>query len=152
MLDPNSQRYDSLPADSFLPFELVFNPRWWHQTAGIAFTRDFYFDPTMRVRNDLIMRRVLHQRFGDIGMGEENPAPRPMAGSLHVAGGFIIPALLGAEIRFEPDAAPQALPALLSVEQLEQLETPDFREAAPCANSSPDGMPNKPSMATWLAT
>ena len=54
-----------------------------------------------------------------------------MAGSLHVAGGFIIPALLGAEIRFEPDAAPQALPALLSVEQLEHLETPDFREAAP---------------------
>ena len=87
-----------------LPFELIFNPRWWHQTAGISFTRDFYFDPATRVRNDVIMQRVLHERFGDIGLGEADPQPRPVAGSLYVAGGFVIPALLGAEILFEPDA------------------------------------------------
>ena len=118
-------------ADSFLPFELVFNPRWWHDTAGIAFTRNFYFDPAARVHNDVIMRRVLHQRFGHIGLGDPNPAPRPVAGSLHVAGGFVIPALLGAEIRFEPDAAPQPLPAPLSVEQLEHLEAPDWHATWP---------------------
>lgn len=116
---------------SLLLFELVFNPRWWHHAAGISFTRDFYFDPAPRVANDVTMRRVLHQRFGDTGLGEADPAPRPVAGSLHVAGGFVIPALLGAEIRFEPDAAPQPLPLLLSREQLERLAAPDWRATWP---------------------
>ena len=116
---------------AFLPFEVVFNPRWWHHTAGISFERPFYFDPATRVANDVTMRRVLHQRFGDIGLGEANPEPRPVAGSLHVAGGFVIPALLGAEIRFEPDAAPQPLPAPLSAEQIDRLEAPDWRTTWP---------------------
>ena len=93
---------ERMTAKSFLPFELVFNPNWWHRTAGIRFERPFYFDAATRVANDIVMRRVLHQRFGDIGLGEANPQPRPVAGSLYVAGGFVIPALLGAEIRFEP--------------------------------------------------
>ncbi len=118
-------------AHPFLPFELVFNPRWWHETAGISFTRDFYFDAGTRERNDVTMRRVLHERFGEIGLGEANPQPRPVAGSLHVAGGFAIPALLGAEIQFEPDAAPQPLPCHLSLEQLERLEVPDWRNLWP---------------------
>jgi hypothetical protein len=120
-----------LTADTFLPFEVVFNPNWWHHTAGIAFTRAFYFDPAVRVQNDIIMRRVLHQRFGHIGLGVANPAPRPVAGSLQVAGGFVIPALLGAAIRFEPDAAPQPLPAPLSAEQMDHLEAPDWRSTWP---------------------
>lgn len=32
-------------SDIFLPFEVVFNPRWWHHAAGISFTRDFYLSP-----------------------------------------------------------------------------------------------------------
>jgi hypothetical protein len=116
---------------SFLPFELVFNPRWWHHTAGVAFTRDFYFDAATRIADDVTMRRVLHERFGDIGLGKADPEPRPVAGSLYVAGGFVIPALLGAEIRFEPDAAPQPLPAPLSMGQLERLEAPDWRATWP---------------------
>ncbi len=115
----------------FLPFEVVFNPRWWHNTAGIDFTRDFYFDAAVRERNDLLMRRVLHERFGEAGLGEADPQPRPVAGSLHVAGGFVIPALLGAEVQFEPDAAPQPLPCHLSVEQLERLAVPDWRNRWP---------------------
>ncbi|OQA42088.1 MAG: Uroporphyrinogen decarboxylase (URO-D) [Chloroflexi bacterium ADurb.Bin325] len=115
----------------FIPFEVVFNPHWWHETAGISFTRDFYLDPATRVANDVTMRRVLWEKFGGFGLGEENPRPRPVAGSLHVAGGFVIPALLGAEIQFEPDAAPQPLPCRLSVEQLERLEVPDWRHLWP---------------------
>jgi uroporphyrinogen-III decarboxylase len=118
-------------ADQLLPIELVFNPNWWHQTAGISFDRSFYFDPPARIHNDVIMRRVLYERFGEIGMGEADPQPRPIIGSQHVAGGFIIPALLGAEIRFEADAAPQPLPLHLTVEEIETLEKPDFRATWP---------------------
>lgn len=110
-----------------LPVELVFNPHWWHQTAGICFDRSFYLDPQVRIENDVRMRRVLYERFGRLGLGEPDPQPRPIIGSLHVAGGFVIPALLGAEIQFAPDAAPQPLPLHWGPEQIDRFEKPDFR-------------------------
>ncbi len=91
---------NELKPNIFLPVELVFNPNWWHQTAGIWFDEAFYLDAETRIRNDVIMRRVLYQRYGDVGLGEADPQPRPILGSMHVAGGFVIPALLGAPIRF----------------------------------------------------
>jgi hypothetical protein len=48
-----------------------------------------------------------------------------------VAGGFVIPALLGARIRFAPDAAPQPEPLGWTPEQVEALELPDWRAAWP---------------------
>lgn len=114
-----------------LPVELVFNPNWWHQTAGISFDETFYLDPATRIRDDVTMRRVLWQRYGDLGLGEADPQPRPVIGSLHVAGGFVIPALLGAQIRFAPDAAPQPLPRTVTAQDIDAFEKPDFRSAWP---------------------
>ncbi len=85
-----------LQPDEFLRVELVFNPNWWHKTAGISFDESFYFDAETRIKNDVIMRRVLHEKYGELGLGEADPQPRPIIGSMHVAGGFVIPALLGA--------------------------------------------------------
>ena len=79
-------------AKEYLPVELVFNPNWWYQTAGISFEEPFYFDAATRIQNDVTMRRVLYERYGDLGMGEADPQPRPIIGSVHVAGGFVIPA------------------------------------------------------------
>ncbi|RME85268.1 MAG: hypothetical protein D6775_03280 [Caldilineae bacterium] len=123
---------DTLPqANTFLPVELVFNPNWWYHTAGISFDESFYFDPQKRIENDVIMRRVLYERYGDMGLGEPDPQPRPIIGSVHVAGGFVIPALLGCEIWFEKNAAPQPLPIDLTPEQVDALEKPDFRTTWP---------------------
>jgi uroporphyrinogen-III decarboxylase len=117
--------------DSFLPLELVFNPNWWHTNAGVSFDENFYLDSETRIQNDVTMRRVLHQRYGELGLGEENPQPRPIIGSMHVAGGFIIPALFGLTIQFESNAAPQAEALNLTVEQIEKLEKPDFKNTFP---------------------
>lgn len=122
---------ETLRPREFLPVELVFNPNWWHQTANISFDESFYMDRKARIDNDVKMRQVLYTRFGQMGLGEADPQPRPIIGSMHVAGGFIIPALLGAEIWFEPNAAPQPLPLALTPEQVERLEKPDFRETWP---------------------
>jgi hypothetical protein len=116
---------------SFLPVELVFNPNWWYRTAGISFDQSFYLDAETRVRHDVTMRRVLYERYGDLGLGEPDPHPRPIIGSTHVAGGFVIPALLGAEVIFAADAAPQPRPLDLTVGQIEALEKPDFRGTWP---------------------
>ena len=121
----------SVTAQEFLPVELVFNPNWWYNTAGISFDEAFYFDADTRIQHDITMRRMLHARYGDIGLGDPDPQPRPIIGSLHVAGGFVIPALLGAEIRFAADEAPQPLPVSLSLDQLDAFEKPDFRTRWP---------------------
>jgi uroporphyrinogen-III decarboxylase len=118
-------------AGQLIPVELVFNPNWWYQTAAISFDESFYFDPQARIDNDVLMRRILHERFGEIGMGEAHPQPRPIIGSQHVAGGFVIPALLGADIRFEKDAAPQPLPVDMDAAQIEAFEKPDFMTTWP---------------------
>lgn len=115
----------------FLPVELVFNPNWWHQTAGICFDQSFYLNPQARIQNDVIMRHILYQRYGELALGEPNPQPRPVIGSHYVAGGFVIPALLGADTWFAEDAAPQPRPMHLSPEQIDRLEKPDFRQAWP---------------------
>ena len=121
----------STAAGEFLPVELILNPNWWYRTAGISFDESFYLDADARIQNDVTMRRVLYERYGDLGMGEADPQPRPIIGSVHVAGGFVIPALLGAKIMFAPDAAPQPKPVDLTVERVEALEKPDFRETWP---------------------
>ena len=120
-----------IKADTFLPIELVFNPNWWHQAAGISFDEPFYLDAETRSKNDVIMRRVLHERYGDLGLGEADPQPRPVIGSMHVAGGFVIPALLGAPIRFEADAAPQPEPIHLTADQIDALQPPDWKNLWP---------------------
>jgi uroporphyrinogen-III decarboxylase len=126
------QRNDSaITADEFLPVELIFNPSWWYHTAGISFDESFYLDAEARIRNDVTMRRVLHGRFGELGLGEADPRPRPIIGSKFVAGGFVVPALLGAPIEFSTAAAPQPKPVKLSAEQIDSLEKPDFQELWP---------------------
>lgn len=95
----------AMTAKEFLPVELVFNPNWWYRTAGISFDKSFYFDAETCMQNDMTMRGVLYEGYGDLGLGEPDPQPRPIIGSLHVAGGFVIPALLGVEIDFSPNTA-----------------------------------------------
>ena len=114
-----------------IPIELVFNPNWWYETAGISFDQAFYMDPATRIRDDVTMRRVLWQRYRDLGLGEEGPQPRPVIGSLHVAGGFVIPALLGSQIRFAADAAPQPLPHAISAAEIDAIRKPDWRNLWP---------------------
>jgi hypothetical protein len=117
--------------DTFLPVELIFNPNWWHHAAGISFDEPFYLDAETRSKNDVFMRRVLHERYGDLGLGEADPQSRPVIGSMHVAGGFVIPALLGTPIRFETDAAPQPEPIHLTADQIDALQLPDWKNLWP---------------------
>jgi hypothetical protein len=120
-----------MPERDFIPIELVFNPNWWYQSASISFDESFYMDPVRRIEYDQTMRRNLYQRYGEIGLGEPDPKPRPVIGSFYVAGGFVVPALLGSEIIFKPDAAPQPRPIDLTSDQIESLEKPDFHNQWP---------------------
>ena len=111
-----------------IPAEVIFNPHWWYRNYGISFDESFYFDRALRIQNDLIMRRARYERFR---LGEPNPGPRPIMGSEHVAGGFVIPALFGCEIRFEADAAPIPVHRNLGAEEALALAMPDLATTWP---------------------
>jgi hypothetical protein len=74
------------------------------------------------------MRAALYDRFG---WGEPNPRARPVLGSMQVAGGFVIPALFGVQIRFAADAAPWPVPAQLSRKEILALEPPALERTWP---------------------
>ncbi len=118
-------------ASAFLPVELIFHPRWWYQNYGISFDSSFYFDLKTRIANDVSMRRTLYERYGDMGPGEKEPQPRPIIGSMHVAGGFVIPALFGCEVSFSEDGAPWMVPRQMSEDEVWSLEVPDIEKSSP---------------------
>jgi hypothetical protein len=77
------------------------------------------------------MRTALHQRFGELGLGEAPQAeslspPRPVVGPVHLAAGFLPSAVLGCQIRYSADASPEVLPANLTDDQVMALNQPDL--------------------------
>ncbi len=111
-----------------LPVEIIYNPNWWLRNYGIRFDESFYFDLDARIENDVQMRRALYERFG---IGTPLSQPRPVIGSEFVAGGFVVPALLSAEIRFAPDQAPCPVRTPMSREEAMALAVPDLETTWP---------------------
>lgn len=111
-----------------IPVNVVFSPDWWNRRFGISYEEPFYLDLETRISNDLLMRRALYELFG---LGEANPAPRPVIGSRHIAGGFVMPALLGVPIRFSRAQAAWPVPLNLDREAVLALRVPDFQNTWP---------------------
>lgn len=107
---------------------MIFAPNWWFHNYGISFGQPFYLDRDTRIRNDVTMRRAMWERFG---MGGSDPQPRPVVGSQYVAGGFVAPALLGVEIRFEDNQAPAPVCAEMTREQALALPIPAIEDTWP---------------------
>ena len=117
-----------IPLNSNVPAEVIFNPNWWFRNYGISFDESFYLDRETRIANDVAMRRALFERFG---LGEAYPQPRPIIGSQHIAGGFVLPGLLGMQVRFSPQEAAWPVPANLSRDQIMALRVPDIQTTWP---------------------
>jgi len=111
-----------------IPVEAIFMPNWWFRNYGISYDRAFYLDRETRIQNDVVMRQAMYERFG---LGEPRPEPRPIIGSMHVAGGFVLPALFGVEIRFAEDKAPWPVPSNLDRERILGLQVPDIEQTWP---------------------
>ena len=120
----------SLIPKKFLPVEAVFHASWWHRHYGFTFDEGFFFDPDRRVEDERRMRAILHERFGDLGLGEAGAKPRPTVGPVNLAAGFLPSAVLGCEIKFVDEATIEVLPANLTDAQVMALEVPDL-EANP---------------------
>ena len=110
--------------------DVTFHPSWWHKYAGVDFDRRFFFDAPFRVERDRDMRRALWELFGEYGLGEEDPKPRPILFSDLIASGFLYSELLGCEVKYSPSDAPQVLCAEMSDEDALSLKPPSLDEGA----------------------
>ncbi len=94
-----------------LPVDVVFHPSWWNKHAGIVFDEDFFYHPLKRVESEMLMEKVLHDRFGEYGLGENRGKRLPVLGAVHLAAGYIIPEMLGCRVVYQDDSPPQVIPA-----------------------------------------
>ncbi|MGZ5478220.1 MAG: hypothetical protein ACXWGZ_01380 [Candidatus Aminicenantales bacterium] len=94
-----------------LPVEVVFHPSWWHKHGRIDFDQDFFWDPRRRVEDERRMERVLHERFGDLGLGEDRDLDLPVLGPVHNAAGYLLSEMIGCRVEYQADAPPQVIPA-----------------------------------------
>lgn len=111
-----------------IPVEFVFLPDWWYTHYGISFREPFYLDLEARIEYDIQMRKTLWDRFG---LEEQQPKPRPVIGSMYVAGGFVLPALFDVHIRFQDNEPPWPECANLSREAILALRVPDLQSTWP---------------------
>jgi methanogenic corrinoid protein MtbC1/uroporphyrinogen-III decarboxylase len=104
-----------------------FYPDWFYQEYGIAFDEKYYFDPETRIEARMEMEKRLYERFGDVGLGNPNPDPKPLI----TFGMVMLPAVFGCEIVFKKEALPWAMPLNLSEDEVMKLRVPDIFNSHP---------------------
>jgi uroporphyrinogen-III decarboxylase len=81
----------------------TFSEAWFHSNYGLTFGEKYCSGPLFRTEQDREARRLLFERFGQAGIGEKDPQPRP---HLEVCGHRFLPGLFGCDIIFQDDQAP----------------------------------------------
>jgi len=106
-------------------FDITFHPGWWFKH-GFSFEEKFFIDADHRIEQDRGMRRVLYEEYGHAGLGEKDPAPRPIMDSDLLAGEYLQAQLLGCEVTFYPDRLPYTGSMEISDGDIADLKPPDL--------------------------
>jgi len=68
---------------AFPAINFSFAPAWWYHHYGMEFSKSYWQDPIARTERNCDQRRLLFERFGDVGLGEHDPKPQPVAGEAY---------------------------------------------------------------------
>ncbi len=109
-----------------IPYGITFHPSWWHKYAGVDFSQPFFDDWAYRMDCDVRMRRTLWEHFGKYGIGEKDPAPRPLLGTDLLAAGYLYSEMMGCGVLYQSDNSPQVICAEMDIDQIQKLEVPDL--------------------------
>ena len=127
-----------MPANLFIPrIEVVFSPLWWNHHYGMEFSKNWWSDPILRTEREREQRRLLFERFGDCGLGEENPLPKPVIGVEY--GDRFMAALWGCEIVYFIDQEPAAIALPDAKDRMHNLALPDIYTSPIVQKSLQDG-------------
>ena len=97
---------------AFPRISIGFSEAWWYK----------YYSGDISGKD---RRRLLFERFGDVGLGEENPPkPEPYVGGEY--GDRFMAAFWGCEIIYIPEQAPAAMILPKAWERMQNLEVPDI--------------------------
>jgi len=110
-----------------IPLGVGFYPDWWNKNYGFSYGKEYYYDADYRVDMLVKAQKTLYERFGDVGLGNPNPEPRPLI----TFGMVMLPAIFGCDIVFKEDALPWAMPLNLSKEDCDKLVKPDLPNVSP---------------------
>jgi hypothetical protein len=102
----------------------TFSEAWFNRHYGLEFGRRYHTDPIFRTEQDREALRLVHERFGALGLGQADPKPQP---HLEICGHRFLPALLGCDVIYQPDQAPAVrhLPAS-SAGEIAAISKPDL--------------------------
>ncbi|MCD6307778.1 MAG: hypothetical protein J7M24_02140 [Candidatus Latescibacteria bacterium] len=114
-----------IESKTFLPVEIVYHPNWWYHETGMKFDRSYFFDPDRRVEDEIRMRRVMWEKFGQFGYGEEHPGPEPVIGPVHLAAGYLMSTIWGCPIRYYDNNSPVVEPLSMTVADVAAMDEPD---------------------------
>ena len=106
--------------------DISFAPAWWYHHYGMTFGERDWLDPIARTERDREQRRLLFERFGDVGLGERDPQPRP---NIEAYGHRFMAAVWGCDIVYQKDQAPSAMVLPRASERMRDLRAPDFDDS-----------------------
>jgi hypothetical protein len=110
-----------LSNSNILPVDIVLSPEWWFHNEGITFDEDFFYHPRKRVEAERKMEKVLYDRWGNFGLGENHDKDIPQIGPVHLAAGYLLSEMFGCEIKYNAGNPPQVLPR-----DIEDIKKVDF--------------------------
>lgn len=99
-----------------------------HFGERFAFGKEYFCNAKKRVETDLAMQKALHERFGELGLGNPDPAPRLQLGFDDTLN---ITALFGGQVSFAENYTWLVPGTLESDEAVERLKAPDVEAAWP---------------------
>ena len=102
-------KHNKILGKHILPVEIVLAPEWWNKHEGISFDQDFFFHPARRVEAEQQMERVLYEKWGRYGLGENKDDKRPEIGAVHLAAGYLLSEMLGCKINYSESHPPQVV-------------------------------------------
>ena len=109
----------------FPKIEITFSPAWWASKYGMDFSSaDAWQDPILYTERDRVQRRLLFERFGEVGLGEADPQPNPLVGVEF--GHRFMSAFWGCKVLYLPGQWPHATPLPDASRRLASLEVSEF--------------------------
>ena len=108
--------------------EITFSPAWW----SAKYEMDFGFpecwqEPIRYTERDQEQRRLLFERFGDLGLGERDPKPNPLVGVEF--GHRFMSAFWNCEVIYLPDQWPHATPYPDAASRVFHLDVPEMKHS-----------------------
>jgi len=107
--------------------DVSFSRDYFTRHVGLTYERDYFHDVAVRAETDMKAKLALHERFGDIGLGEANPNPLVQLGfddTLNVT------LMFGGTLRIEGGLS-WVEPSFLDVEAIDSLKVPDVGSTWP---------------------